>query len=91
MTEGGTHRLYRPGSGPRPRGDGAPTGHGLPVMEARRGLADYLDANLSRPLYVSDVARAADLETALDTMTLAERVYLEIEMQSRAKVMFSAD
>ena len=76
-------------------GNGAPSGHAQPIREARQQLHEYLDASLTRPLYNSNgqpftssdgYARA---EQALDAMTMAERVFVELEMNDRAKVSHS--
>ena len=68
-------------------GDGAPRGSGMRSIEARNRLAEFLDATLIKPLWLDD--QDARVEKALDTMSLSERVYLEIEMQQRAKVFHS--
>lgn len=87
-----TRLLYDPNrSPPRELGTGAPRGHSKSVLEARNELAGYLDAHLHRPLHFSEVEAAHRVETALNTMTQAERVYLEIDMQSRAKVFHSSE
>ena len=81
--------LYRPGQQPLPQGDGAPRGGGKSVVEARNRLAGYLDGALMRPLYSTDQEQFHRVEQALETMSVAERVYLEIEMQEREKVFHS--
>ena len=68
-------------------GDGAPKGRGQRSIEARNKLAGFLDATLIKPLWLDD--QDARVEQALDTMSMSERVYLEIEMQERAKVFHS--
>lgn len=87
----GTRCLYRSDREISPPGNGAPRGHGKPVLEARLQLADYLDVHLTRPLHFSAAQNAQRVETALDTMTQRERVFLEIEMQDRDKVMHAFD
>ena len=84
-----TRCLYRPGQEQPQPGNGAPRGQNKSVIEARNKLGDYLDSALTRPLYFSDSQNAERVETALNTMTVTERVFLEIEMQGAAKVMHS--
>lgn len=83
--------LYRPGVEPPGRGGGAPSGPGRPAQEARRDLGEYLDSVLMRPLWSSNQDRSGQIESALDTLTPAERVFLEIEMQQRRGSFYSAD
>ena len=84
--------IFDPNRGPAKQiSTGAPRGHGKSVIEARTRLAGYLDEHLPRPLHFNDVDAARRVEQAIDTMTPAERVYLEIDMQSQAKVMHSSD
>lgn len=72
--------------------NGAPPAQGSKdVVRARNDLGEYLDAALMRPLYHTGEQHQARVEQALDTMTPAERVYLEIEMQERARRVHSFD
>ena len=75
---------------PRP-GDGAPRAVGSEATKARYALGEYLDAVLPRPLLFDDAQAQGRIEQALDTMTRAERVYLEIEMTERARRLHSFD
>lgn len=73
--------LFRPSDTSYPLANGAkfpPTKEG---REARRALGEYLDAHLQRPLHFNDTDADQRVETALATMTIAERVFLEIDMQ----------
>jgi hypothetical protein len=81
--------LFDPNRIAVPASDGAPRAIGKEGVQARHQLGEYLDAVLQRPLYFDDGQSQARVETALDTMTQAERVYLEIEMQGRARVLHS--
>lgn len=72
-------------------GNGAPTGVSKPANAARQNIADFLDASLMRPLYFNDGQMQERIDTAMTTMTQAERVFLELEMQSRSRVMHSFD
>lgn len=83
--------LFNPGREiPRP-GNGAPRGAGRAAHDARINLEEFLDANLQRPLTLSNSDRSKQLEQSLDTMTQAERVWLEIEMQSQTPATYSVD
>ena len=76
---------------PQP-GDGAPRAHGgRDMVQARQQLGEYLDAKLMRPLYCDDAQQHQRVETALDTMTRAERIVLEIEMTERVRQSHSFD
>jgi hypothetical protein len=57
----------------------------------RQEIADFLGAKLMKPLHHSIQQHQLSVEQALNTMTLAERVYLEIEMTERARVVHSYD
>jgi hypothetical protein len=83
--------LFDPNRRTFPPANGAPKAIGRAGTEARHHLGEYLDAVLHRPLAFNDEQAHARVETALDTMTRAERVYLEIEMQSRARILHSFD
>jgi hypothetical protein len=83
--------IFNPNRVVLPPSDGAPKAVGRAGTEARHQLGEYLDAVLPRPLYFDDQKNHARVESALDTMTRAERVYLEIEMQSRSRVLHSFD
>lgn len=64
-------------------GSGSPRGHEQAAREQRAALGQYL---------LVDIGVPADLlEDRLDKMTLAERVFAEVEMQSRLQVMHSYD
>lgn len=83
--------LSRPGTAPPPRTNVVPRGPNKQVLLARDTLGQFLDANLTRPLTFSDSEAQERVEFALDTMTLAERIAIEIEMQSRNAVVHSFD
>lgn len=86
-----TRLLYDPNRQRPVPGNGAPRGGSKSVVEARNELAGYLDAHLHRPLYSSEIEAQSRVEQALDTMTQAERVYLEIDMQRVATVFHSSE
>ena len=44
-----------------------------------------------RPLFMDGEAQQSRVESALDAMTRAERVYLEIEMTQRSRQVHSFD
>ena len=70
---------------------GAPRAIGNAATAERYRLGEFLDAALMRPLWFDGERQQARVESALDAMTPAERVYIEIEMQSRAKTFHSFD
>lgn len=82
--------LYRPGqeSNDIP-GDGAPRGSSKEAIVARNDLGEFLDAVLLRPLWFDESQQMQRVEHSLNTMTLAERVTLEIEMTERARTVHS--
>ena len=84
-----TRCLFNPNRERYTPGDGAPKGNFPAARIARQALGEFLDANLTRPLYNSAAQNDQRVERELDSMTQAERVYLEIEMQARAKVFYS--
>jgi hypothetical protein len=88
MTDPGVRVLFQPGLEPAPRTNTVPKRSG---DRARETLGQFLDATLIRPLYFNDEQQALRVEEALDTMTLAERITIEIEMQSRFKTVHSFD
>lgn len=88
MTDPGVRVMYQPGNEPVPRTNTVPKRSG---DRARETLGQFLDATLIRPLYFNDEQQAQRVEDALDTMTLAERITIEIEMQSRHATVHSFD
>jgi hypothetical protein len=84
--------LYRPGQELNDiPGDGAPRGTSKEAQLARNNLGDFLDAMLLRPLWFDESRQMQRVEQALTSMTLPERVMLEIEMTERAKTVHSYD
>ena len=55
----------------------------------REAYGDFLSMALMRPLWHSAQQHRLSVEQSLNTMSLAERVYLEIEMTQRSQVMYS--
>lgn len=86
--DAGVRCLYRPGNEPIPRTNVVPR---RSSDYARDTLGQFLDAQLIRPLHFNDEQQAQRVEDALDTMTLAERITIEIEMQSRSAAVHSFD
>jgi hypothetical protein len=68
-----------------------------PGMNTARGavererLAEFLSGALMKPLWHSAQQHHMAVEHSLNTMTLAERIAIEIEMMERAQVMHSFD
>jgi hypothetical protein len=83
--------LYRPGHERAPRTNVVPNGPNRHAIEVRETLGQFIEANLMRPLYFDDSQNEARITEALDTMTLAERITIEIEMQSRRPAVHSFD
>lgn len=83
--------LYRPGREPPEISNGAPQGQSKQAQDARRELGEFLDSALARPLYFDNLKRQEQIESALNTMTPAERVFAEIDMLERRHSMFTSD
>lgn len=60
-------------------------------MDERSDMADFLEVSLTRPLWVSSGQHRMAVETSLDTMTVSERVFIEIEMQRHRGATYSAE
>lgn len=60
-------------------------------IEERERLADFLSDALMKPLYHSVQQHRQNVEQSLNTMTIAERIAIEIEMTERTKVFHSYD
>lgn len=88
MTDPGVRLLFQPGHEPVPRTTVVPR---RANNGARETLGHFLDANLIRPLYFNEEQQAQRVEDALDTMTLTERITIEIEMQTRNAAVHSFD
>lgn len=83
--------LYRPDHNIFPLADGAPRATNTETTKARNDICEYLDAHLMQPLFFNSQQQQARVEESVNTMTRAERVYLEIEMHDRARVLHSFD
>jgi hypothetical protein len=70
-------------------GDGLPRGHSKAAQDARQNLGDFLDVVLMRPLHATNDQRQEQISEALETMTLTERVFLEVEMTARSPAFHS--
>lgn len=70
-------------------GDGAPRGTSKEAITARNNLGEFLDATLIRPLWFDESQQMQRVEQSLTTMTLSERVALEIEMTQRTRAVHS--
>jgi hypothetical protein len=73
------------------KGNFAPSGSSKESLQARNALGEYLDCVLIRPLHFSEEQQMARVEQSLNTMSLAERVFLEIEMTQRSRAVHSYD
>lgn len=91
MNDGGVRCLSRPGNEPMSRTRVVPKGANRQSIETRETLGQFLDATLMRPLWFSDEEQNQRVEDALDTMTIAERIAIELEIQERAPTMHAFD
>lgn len=86
--------LYRDGratNAPDIPGHGAPRGTSKDSLIARNQIAEFLDATLIRPLHFDEQQQMTRVERSLDTMTIPERIAIEIEMTRRSRAMHSFD
>lgn len=83
--------LYRPERIDWPATKVAPQGMHKDVLESRNALKAFLDANLAAPVSFTGEQLDARAEEALNTMTMTERVIIEIDMQERLKHVHSFD
>lgn len=84
-----TRCLYSPNRERYQPGSGAPQGKHRAALDARQQLGEFLDANLTRPIHFTATENDARVERELNSLSQAGRVFAEIEMQERAKVMHS--
>ena len=86
-------RMIRPADAPpaKPVRSFAPAGNHKEAVIARNQIAEFLDATLLRPLYFSGAEQEARVERSMETMSLAERVMIEIDMRQRMAVAYSFD
>ncbi len=86
--------LYSPQPNPQrlaPADPFLPRGHTKDAITARQAISDYLAAQMMRPLHASDEDFDRRVKAETDSMTLAERVFVEIEMTQRNRTFYSAD
>jgi hypothetical protein len=81
--------IHRAGAIDMPPTNVAPRMDTPDSAEERTRIATFLGAALMKPLHISAQQHRMNVEQSLNTMTRAERVYLEIEMTERAKVSHS--
>jgi len=82
--------LYRPGrsDAPLPAGNALPRGTSQAAQEAREAITDALTdpasgASMPRPLYATEDQYDALIAERMRTMTLAERIDIEIALTQR--------
>lgn len=61
------------------------------AQQVRGTLGQFLDATLLRPLWFSEQQQEQRVEDALNTMTLTERITIEIQLQQREATVHSFD
>jgi len=59
--------------------------------EAREDIADFLYGALMKPLHHSIQQHRLNVEQSLTTMTIAERIAVELEMTQRSRAVHSYD
>ena len=74
-----------------PPTDVAPRANSEQGALERESLADFLSSALMKPLHHTAQQHRMNVERSLNTITLAERIAIEIEMTDRAMVMHSYD
>lgn len=81
--------LHRAGAMPMPETNVVPRRDVPHQAEERDRLAEFLGDALMKPLYHSVQQHRQTVEQSLNTMTIAERIAIEIEMTERSKVFHS--
>lgn len=72
-------------------GQGAPRGTSREAVKATQALGEFLDASLIRPLHFTEAQQEQRVSESIKSMTPAERVFLEIEMQARSAAVHTFD
>jgi hypothetical protein len=88
---GGVKCLHKPGSEPWPKTNIVPSDLSPNSRATRETLQQFVQANTMRPLWQNEAQRGRDVEDALDTMTIAERIAIELEIQTRAPTVHTFD
>ncbi len=83
--------IWRPGYERFPRTNIVPAATTRAGLDARNTLAQFVAANTMRPLWSDEAQNEARVNETLDTMTLQERIAIEIEMQSRNANVHTVD
>lgn len=91
MSDIGVRCLFRPGDMQWPRTEIVPRATSKQSVDTRNTLGQFLDATLMRPLWFTEQQQEQRITDALDTMTLAERIAIEIELQNRNANVHSFD
>lgn len=86
-----TRCLHRPDDVIWPATNVVPRANNRASLDTRNTLAQFLDATMQRPVHFDDNRREAQINQIMNTMTLTERVFIEIEMQSRNATAHSFD
>lgn len=95
---GDTRAIYRPGRDRPPPGNAMPIGPTREAISERREIEEYLASQMLVPVETRELtgerggrASPRQVNEAMDTMTIAERIHLEIEMTQRGRALYSAD
>lgn len=93
-----TRALYRPGRNPDPLPDGnaMPRGHGQDAKEQREAIDALLTdpdeaAHVAKPLHATGDQYEVLVAERMRTMTLAERIDIEIALTQRFRRMHTFD
>jgi hypothetical protein len=87
--------LYRPGRDPLPDGDGLPPPGHPASQEVHQEIGDFLsdpaNGRIARPLHADDNQYSELVNERLRTMTLVERIDIEIDLTQRFRCAHSFD
>jgi hypothetical protein len=93
-----TRALYRPGrsDAPLPDGNALPRGTSHQALDARAAIEEALtdpasSASVPRPLYATDDQYEASVRERMRTMSLAERIDIEIQLTERNRRVHTYD
>jgi hypothetical protein len=89
--DGGVRCLSLPDEVPMPRTNVVPKGNNRQSVQTRDTLGQFLDATLMRPLWFSEEQQNDRVNEAMETMTIAERIAIELEIQARAPTVHTFD
>jgi len=86
-----TRALYQPGRDRLPDGNALPAGQGEADREQRELVHDQLVADTPKPLWTNEPEYDALIAERMRTLTLAERIDVELRIIERRKTMHEVD